>query len=64
MRLYLPTARVFALTQRIPFHLSFHSTSHTLALFLPIGPTAHFLGGKRPTRLQLLRQSAVNVRCV
>ncbi|KAL1760210.1 hypothetical protein FB107DRAFT_203406 [Schizophyllum commune] len=62
VRLYLPTARVFALTQRIPFHLSFHSTSHTLALFLPIGPTAHFLGGKRPTRLQLLRQSAVNVR--
>ncbi|KAL1745828.1 hypothetical protein HDZ31DRAFT_35634 [Schizophyllum fasciatum] len=62
VRLYLPTSRVFPLTQKIPFHLSFHSTSHTLAMFLPIGPTAHFLGGKRPTRLQLLRQSAVNVR--
>ncbi|KAI1793364.1 hypothetical protein LXA43DRAFT_239772 [Ganoderma leucocontextum] len=61
--LYLPTSRVFSITQAIPFHVMFCSSAFSLAAFMPYGPTATILApNKQFTRLCVRRQSTVDVR--
>ncbi|KAF8133523.1 hypothetical protein K438DRAFT_1694230 [Mycena galopus ATCC 62051] len=57
-KLYLPASRIFHLADTIPFHIVFESNADSLAAFLTYGPTGH----SHPTRLQLVRQSTVDVR--
>ncbi|KAI0763247.1 hypothetical protein BC629DRAFT_1294140 [Irpex lacteus] len=62
-KLYIPASRVFAISEPIPFHLVLNSTAYSLAAFMPYGPTASLLSAhKQHTRLQLLRQTIVDVR--
>ncbi|KAI0699466.1 hypothetical protein BC835DRAFT_1331525 [Cytidiella melzeri] len=62
-KLYIPSSRVFALSEPIPFHLVLKSTTYSLAAFAPYGPTASLLSPhKQHTRIQLLRQTIVDVR--
>lgn len=57
--LYVPASRIFCMSQPIPFHLTFSSSARSLASFLPFaGP----LDGKSATRIQLIRQSTVDVQ--
>lgn len=60
-KLYIPSSRIFCVSQSIPFHLTLESSAYSLAAFLPYGPMANLMG-KRPTRVQLMRQSTVDVR--
>ncbi|KAJ7241895.1 hypothetical protein B0H12DRAFT_1132916 [Mycena haematopus] len=59
---YLPVSRIFCASQAIPFHVTFESTAYSLAAFLPFGPTTGSSGKTRATRVQLMRQSTVDVR--
>ncbi|KAJ7068536.1 hypothetical protein C8F01DRAFT_1017973 [Mycena amicta] len=59
VKLHLPASRIFCSTQSIPFHLTFESSTYSLAAFLPYGPTT---GKTRATKMQLMRQSTVDVR--
>ncbi|KAH7927817.1 hypothetical protein BV22DRAFT_1060350 [Leucogyrophana mollusca] len=62
-KLYLPATRIFCFNQPIPFHLTFSSSAMSLAAFLPLGPVASLLSPKKQyTRIQLLRQTTVDVR--
>lgn len=64
-QLYIPASRIFCMSEPIPFYLTFKSTALSLAAFLPFGPvTTPYASSKRHTRIQLLRQSTVDVRCV
>ncbi|KAF7362595.1 hypothetical protein MVEN_00608300 [Mycena venus] len=59
VKLYIPESRIFYPADPIPFHVTFESTaSQSLEGFLPYGP----IGDLHATRLQLMRQSAVDVR--
>ncbi|KAJ3783550.1 hypothetical protein GGU10DRAFT_50560 [Lentinula aff. detonsa] len=60
-RLYVPASRIFCASQGIPFHITFESSALSLATFLPFGPSGLILS-KKPTRLQIMRQVAVDVR--
>ncbi|KAJ7682525.1 hypothetical protein DFH06DRAFT_1161406 [Mycena polygramma] len=62
VKFYLPASRIFCASQSIPFHVTFASTAYSLAAFLPFGPTAGSSGKPRPTRVQLMRQSTVDIR--
>lgn len=62
VKLYIPASRVFCMTQPIPFHLTFESSAVSLAVFLPFGPTAANPTARKVTRIQLLRQTTVDVR--
>lgn len=65
LQLYIPATRVFCISEPIPFHLTFKSSAMSLAAFLPFGPvTTSYVSSKRHTRIQLLRQTNVDVRCV
>lgn len=47
----------------IPFHVTLESSAYSLAAFMPYGPTPSLLSPtKQHTRIQLLRQSVVDVR--
>ncbi|RDB14666.1 hypothetical protein Hypma_016341 [Hypsizygus marmoreus] len=61
-RLYVPASRIFCISEPIPFHLSFQSSARSLAAFLPYAPTPVYLNPKQVTRIQLMRQSSVDVR--
>lgn len=61
-RLYVPASRVFCMTQPIPFQVTFSSSAFSLAAFMPFGPNASYISDKRPTRMQLIRQTTVDVR--
>lgn len=61
-KLYVPTYRTFHMQESIPFHLSLHSTAIALSTYLPLGPSSKRLDGKKPTRVQIMRQSTVDVR--
>ncbi|KAF7355546.1 hypothetical protein MSAN_01471700 [Mycena sanguinolenta] len=61
-KVYVPASRIFCASQAIPFHVTFESTAYSLAAFLPYGPTTSNSGKMRPTRIQLMRQSTVDVR--
>ncbi|KAJ3770292.1 hypothetical protein FB446DRAFT_647221 [Lentinula raphanica] len=59
--LYIPTSRIFCASQGIPFHITFESSALSLATFLPFGPSGQS-SLKTSTRLQIMRQVAVDVR--
>ncbi|PFH53372.1 hypothetical protein AMATHDRAFT_55290 [Amanita thiersii Skay4041] len=61
-RLYLPASRIFCVKQPIPFHLVLQSSAKSLAAFLPCVPYPTLMNTKQATRLQLMRQSTVDVR--
>ncbi|KAF8895631.1 hypothetical protein BD779DRAFT_1619326 [Infundibulicybe gibba] len=61
-KLYIPSTRIFCISQPIPFYLTLTSSAFSLAAFLPFGPRAGDFLPKRPTRIQLMRQSTVDVR--
>ncbi|KAF7362596.1 hypothetical protein MVEN_00608400 [Mycena venus] len=59
VKLYIPESRIFYLADPIPFHITFESTTpQSLTEFMPFGPS----GDLHATRLQLMRQSAADVR--
>jgi hypothetical protein len=60
--LYIPASRTFCIAQPIPFHLTLKSSAISLASFLPLAPTSGSPSGKTATRIQLMRQSTVDVR--
>ncbi|KAF8195610.1 hypothetical protein K438DRAFT_1586540 [Mycena galopus ATCC 62051] len=62
VKFYIPASRIFCASQAIPFHVTFESTAFSLAAFLPYGPTTGKSGKMRATRIQLMRQSTVDVR--
>jgi len=62
VKLYLPASRIFCASKAIPFHITFESSAYSLAAFLPFGPTTRTSGKLRATRIQLMRQSTVDVR--
>ncbi|KAJ7126184.1 hypothetical protein C8R44DRAFT_980034 [Mycena epipterygia] len=59
IKFYLPTSRIFCASKTIPFHMTFESTAHSLAAFLPY--TTSTSGKLCATRIQLMRQSAIDV---
>lgn len=61
-KLYIPSSRIFCMTQPIPFHLTLESSAVSLAVFLPFGPTAANPTARKVTRIQLMRQTTVDVR--
>ncbi|KAJ6532956.1 hypothetical protein B0H19DRAFT_965393 [Mycena capillaripes] len=62
VKFYFPVSRIFCASQGIPFHLTFESDAHSVAAFLPYAPTADTSGKSHATRIQLMRQSAVDVK--
>jgi len=62
MKLYMPNSRTFCKTQTIPFHLTVQSSPISIAAFLPFSPTANTTSTKKITRIQLMRQTTVDVR--
>ncbi|KAG6876636.1 hypothetical protein C0993_001634 [Termitomyces sp. T159_Od127] len=61
-KVYLPTCRIFCISQPIPFHVIFESSPHSLTSFLPLGPTVGSIKRNQVTQMQLMRQSTVDVR--
>ena len=62
-QLYLPKSSVFCLSEPIPFHLSFVASAMSLAALLPFVPSANpYASGRPSTRIQLLRQTSVDVK--
>jgi len=61
-KLHVPTSRIFCISQPIPFHVTFESSSQSLVAFLPYCPTVGYIKAKQATRVQLMRQSTVDVR--
>lgn len=62
VKLHLPATRVFCVQLPIPFYLSFHASSTTLASFRPLAPfTCPFVRKKQITRIQLMRQTTVDI---
>ncbi|KAK7055814.1 hypothetical protein R3P38DRAFT_3565644 [Favolaschia claudopus] len=63
VKFYLPTSRIFCAAQSIPFHITFESDAHSLAMFVPYGPVVDSNSKKGPaTRVQVVRQTAVDVK--
>jgi len=69
MKLYLPSSRVFSLSEPIPFNLFLSSSAFSLASFLPFAPPPHTSSAESSstrrqgtTRVQVVRQMAVDVR--
>jgi len=61
-KLHVPTSRIFCISQPIPFHVTFESSAQSLVNFLPYCPTVGYIKAKQATRVQLMRQSTVDVR--
>ena len=61
-KLYIPASRVFAVTQPIPFYLTLESSAVSLAAFLPFSPKAGTSSAGKVTRVQLMRQTTVDVK--
>ncbi|KAJ7195267.1 kinase-like domain-containing protein [Mycena rebaudengoi] len=60
VKFYIPESRIFWVGKAIPFHVTFEGTSDSLAWFRSYGPA----GELNAPRLQLIRQSSADVRCV
>ncbi|KAI6008999.1 hypothetical protein BKA83DRAFT_4426801 [Pisolithus microcarpus] len=61
-KLHLPTPRIFCVQQPIPFCLSFHASSTTLASFRPLAPfTRPSVRKMQTTRIRLMRQTSVDI---
>ncbi|KAH6912685.1 hypothetical protein BKA70DRAFT_772091 [Coprinopsis sp. MPI-PUGE-AT-0042] len=63
-KLYIPASKTFSVVESIPFHLLLSSTPASLATFLPLSPALNTLGRPKALRLQVMRQSTVDVRNV
>ncbi|KAG6889568.1 hypothetical protein C0992_004737 [Termitomyces sp. T32_za158] len=61
-KVYLPTSRIFCISQPIPFYVVLESSSSSLTSFLPFCPTAGSIKRNQVTQIQLMRQSTVDVR--
>ena len=61
-KLYIPSSQIFCMKQPIPFHPTPESSAVSLAVFLPFGPTAANPTSRKVTRIQLMRQTTVDVR--
>ncbi|EIN12567.1 hypothetical protein PUNSTDRAFT_141238 [Punctularia strigosozonata HHB-11173 SS5] len=60
---YVPSSRIFCMTDPIPVYVTFSSSSYSLASFMSYGPTPTLLSAtKQATSLRLVRQSTVDVR--
>ncbi|KAJ7231403.1 hypothetical protein B0H12DRAFT_1146589 [Mycena haematopus] len=62
VRFYLPASRIFCVSEPIPFHITLESDSHSLAAFLPYGPIPGIPMKLPATRIQVVRQSIVDVK--
>lgn len=62
VKLYLPASRTFCMHEAIPFHVMFSSSAMSLAAFLPLGPVVITSLKTQHTKIQLLRQTTVDVR--
>ncbi|KAG1818493.1 uncharacterized protein BJ212DRAFT_1345892 [Suillus subaureus] len=62
VKFYLPTSRTFCMHEPIPFHVMFSSSAMSLAAFMPLGPMVTTSLKTRHTKVQLLRQTTVDVR--
>ncbi|KAI0064109.1 hypothetical protein BV25DRAFT_1869547 [Artomyces pyxidatus] len=61
--LYLPKSQVFCMNRPIPFHIAFVGSAMSLATLLPYMPSRSGQAlGKPCTRIQILRQSTVDVK--
>jgi hypothetical protein len=61
-KFYTPALGVFCITQPIPFYLTLESSAVSLAAFLPFSPTASTSGSRKVMRVQLMRQTTVDIR--
>lgn len=62
VKFYLPASRIFCMHEPIPFHVMFSSSAMSLAAFMPLGPVVTKSLKTRHTKIQLLRQTTVDVR--
>ncbi|KAG2147491.1 uncharacterized protein EDB93DRAFT_1147631 [Suillus bovinus] len=62
VKLYLPASRTFCTQESIPFHIMFSSSATSLAAFMPFGPVVIASLKTQHTKIQLLRQTTVDVR--
>ncbi|KAG1855890.1 hypothetical protein C8R48DRAFT_749288 [Suillus tomentosus] len=62
VKLYLPASRTFCIRESIPFHIMFSSSAMSLAAFMPLGPMVIASLKTQHTKIQLLRQTTVDVR--
>ncbi|KXN81785.1 hypothetical protein AN958_03711, partial [Leucoagaricus sp. SymC.cos] len=62
VKLHIPRSRIFCFTQRIPFYLSIESSAVSLAAFLPFAPTTGPMNSKVAMRIEVLRQTTVDVK--
>ncbi|TFK40766.1 hypothetical protein BDQ12DRAFT_679993 [Crucibulum laeve] len=60
-KLHIPASRIFCMSQPIPFHLTLMSSAMSLAAYLPFGPTANVMSSRKVTRIQLMRQSTIDL---
>jgi hypothetical protein len=61
-KFYTPALGVFCITQPIPFYLTLESSAVSLAAFLPFSPTTSTSGPRKVMRVQLMRQTTVDIR--
>ncbi|KAI0315891.1 hypothetical protein OF83DRAFT_1129826 [Amylostereum chailletii] len=61
-KFYIPKSHVFCMSERIPFHIAFVSSAVTLASLLPFLPASGQAPGRSSTRIQVLRQTSVDVK--
>lgn len=61
-KLYLPASQTFCMRESIPFHIMFSSSAMSLAAFMPLGPAVNTPLKTQHTKIQLLRQTTVDVR--
>ncbi|KAJ6496127.1 hypothetical protein C8R45DRAFT_823226 [Mycena sanguinolenta] len=64
VKFYLPASRMFCASEAIPFHITLESDAHSLAAFLPYGPIPGTSTEFPATRIQVMRQSTVDVKFV
>ncbi|KAH8825435.1 hypothetical protein DL96DRAFT_1467234 [Flagelloscypha sp. PMI_526] len=62
VKFYIPISRIFHYGSKIPFHVQYESTSFSLAGFLPYGPTSQGPPSRRMTKIEVTRQTVVDVR--
>lgn len=62
VKLYLPASRTFCMHEPIPFHIMFSSSAISLAAFMPLRPVVTTSLKTRHTKIQLFRQTSVDVR--
>ncbi|KAF5360486.1 hypothetical protein D9756_005008 [Leucocoprinus leucothites] len=62
IKLHVPKSKIFCFTQRIPFYLSIESSAVSLAAFLPYAPTTGTKNSKVAMKVEVLRQTTVDVK--